>query len=271
MIKDITIGQFFPGKSPIHKLDARTKIILTFIFIIFIFVCRNFWSLGLISGFSVVTFILTRLSPRLVLKSFKPLVPIVLLTTVLQLYYIKTGNILFQWKFITITDAGVYNSIFIITRIFTLLLISSLLTYTTAPTDLTDAIEKLLSPLKVFKVDVHTFAMMMTIALRFIPTLIDEIDRIMSAQKARGADFESGNLISRIKALFPIFIPLFISAFKRAIELTDAMSCRCYTGGSGRTRLRQMKMTYRDAVAIGVMLIVCAAVIVLNICFKNVI
>lgn len=271
MIKDITIGQFFPGKSPIHKLDARTKIILTFIFIIFIFVCRNFWSLGLISGFSVVTFILTRLSPRLVLKSFKPLVPIVLLTTVLQLYYIKTGNILFQWKFITITDAGVYNSIFIITRIFTLLLISSLLTYTTAPTDLTDAIEKLLSPLKVFKVDVHTFAMMMTIALRFIPTLIDEIDRIMSAQKARGADFESGNLISRIKALFPIFIPLFISAFKRAIELTDAMSCRCYTGGSGRTRLRQMKMTYRDAVAIVVMLIVCAAVIVLNICFKNVI
>jgi len=271
MIKDITIGQFFPGKSPIHKLDARTKIILTFIFIIFIFVCRNFWSLGLISIFSVVVFILTRLSPKLVLKSFKPLLPIVLLTTVLQLYYIKSGNILFQWKFITITDAGVFNSIFIITRIFTLLLISSLLTYTTAPTDLTDAIEKLLSPLKVFKVDVHTFAMMMTIALRFIPTLIDEIDRIMSAQKARGADFESGNLISRIKALFPIFIPLFISAFKRAIELTDAMSCRCYTGGEGRTRLRQMKMTYRDIIAFVVMSIICASIVVLNIYFKNVI
>ena len=271
MIKDITIGQFFPGKSPIHKLDARTKIILTFVFIIFIFICRNFWSLGLISGFAVVTFILTRLSPKLILKSFKPLVPIVLLTTVLQLYYIKTGNILFQWKFITITDAGVYNSIFIITRIFTLLLISSLLTYTTAPTDLTDAIEKLLSPIKVLKVDVHTFAMMMTIALRFIPTLIDEIDRIMSAQKARGADFESGNLISRIKALFPIFIPLFISAFKKAIELTDAMSCRCYTGGEGRTRLRQMKMTYRDVIAFVVMLVMCVAIIVLNICFKNVI
>ena len=271
MIKDITIGQFFPGKSPIHKLDARTKIILTFIFIIFIFVCRNFWALGLISAFSVFVFILTRLSPKLVIKSFKPLLPIVLLTTVLQLYYIKTGNVLFQWKFITITDAGVFNSIFIITRIFTLLLISSLLTYTTAPTDLTDAIEKLLSPLKVFKVDVHTFAMMMTIALRFIPTLIDEIDRIMSAQKARGADFESGNLISRIKALFPIFIPLFISAFKRAIELTDAMSCRCYTGGEGRTRLRQMKMTYRDIIAFVVMSIICASIVVLNIYFKNVI
>ena len=271
MIKDITIGQFFPGKSPIHKLDARTKIILTFIFIVFIFVCRNFWSLGLISGFAVVVFVFTRLSPKLILKSFKPLLPIVLLTTVLQLYYIKTGDILFQWKFITITDDGIFNSIFIITRIFTLLLISSLLTYTTAPTDLTDAIEKLLSPLKVFKVDVHTFAMMMTIALRFIPTLIDEIDRIMSAQKARGADFESGNLVNRIKALFPIFIPLFISAFKRAIELTDAMSCRCYTGGEGRTRLRQMKMTYRDVIAFVVMGIICSAIIVLNICFKNVI
>ncbi len=271
MIKDITIGQFFPGKSPIHKLDARTKIILTFVFIIFIFVCRNFWALGLLSAFSVVVFILTRLSPKLILKSFKPLLPIVLLTTVLQLYYIKTGDVLFQWKFITITDAGIFNAIFIITRIFTLLLISSLLTYTTAPTDLTDAIEKLLSPLKVFKVDVHTFAMMMTIALRFIPTLIDEIDRIMSAQKARGADFESGNLINRIKALFPIFIPLFISAFKRAIELTDAMSCRCYTGGEGRTRLRQMKMTYRDVIAFVVMAIISSSIIVLNIYFKNVI
>ncbi len=271
MIKDITIGQFFPGKSPIHKLDARTKIILTFIFIVFIFVCRNFWSLGLLSGLAVIVFILTRLSPKLILKSFKPLLPIVLLTTVLQLYYIKTGDVLFQWKFITITDSGVFNAIFIIIRIFTLLLISSLLTYTTAPTDLTDAIEKLLSPLKVFKIDVHTFAMMMTIALRFIPTLIDEIDRIMSAQKARGADFESGNLISRIKALFPIFIPLFISAFKRAIELTDAMSCRCYTGGDGRTRLRQMKLTYRDVISFVVMAVSCSAIIVLNISFKNVI
>lgn len=271
MIKDITIGQFFPGNSVIHKLDARSKIILTLIFIVFIFVCRNFWALGLVSLFAIIVFALTRLSPKLILKSFKPLLPIVLLTTLLQIYYIKTGNIIFQWKFITVTDAGVYNSIFIIIRIFTLLLISSLLTYTTAPTDLTDAIEKLLSPLKVFKVDVHTFAMMMTIALRFIPTLIDEIDRIMSAQKARGADFESGNLISRIKALFPIFIPLFISAFKRAIELTDAMSCRCYTGGEGRTRLRQMKLTYRDIIAFVVMALVCSAIIIFNVYFKNVI
>lgn len=269
MIKDITIGQFFPGKSPIHKLDARTKIVLTFVFIVFVFVCKNFWALGLLSAFSVVVYLLSKLSPKLILKSFKPILPIILLTTLLQLYYIKDGNVLLKWKFITITDDGIFTAIFIIIRILSLLLMSSLLTYTTSPTDLTDAIEKLLSPLKVFKVDVHTFAMMMTIALRFIPTLIDEIDRIMSAQKARGADFESGNLISRIKALFPIFIPLFISAFKRAIELTDAMSCRCYTGGDGRTRLRKMKTTYRDAVAYVVTASVCASIILLNIYVKN--
>ncbi len=271
MIKDITIGQFFPGNSPVHKLDARTKIILTFLFIIFIFVCQNFWSLGLLSGFALVVFLLTRISPKIILKSFKPLLPIVLLTTVLQLYYIKEGNILFEWKFIAITDTGIFTAVFIVVRIFTLLLMSSLLTYTTSPTDLTDAIERLLSPLNLLKIDVHTFAMMMTIALRFIPTLIDEIDRIMSAQKARGADFESGNLVKRIKALFPIFIPLFISAFKRAIELTDAMSCRCYTGGNGRTRLRQMKFSYRDIIAFVVVTLICAGIIALNILFDHVI
>ena len=164
-----------------------------------------------------------------------------------------------------------FTAIFIAARIFTLLLVSSLLTYTTSPTDLTDAIEKLLSPLKVFKIEVHTFAMMMTIALRFIPILVDEIDRIMSAQKARGADFENGNIVKRIKALFPIFIPLFISAFKRAIELADAMYCRCYTGGEGRTRMRQMKFSWRDAVAGVVTTLVCVAIILLNIFFENLI
>ena len=271
MITDITIGQYFPGNSIVHKLDARTKIIFTMFFLVFVFICKNFWSLGLLSGFAVVTYLFSKISLKVILKSLKPLLPIILLTTVLQLYYVKEGNVLFQKGFITITDNGVYMAIFIAIRILSLLFISSLLTYTTAPTDLTDAIEKLLSPLKVFKIEVHTFAMMMTIALRFIPTLIDEIDRIMSAQKARGADFESGNLINRIKALFPIFIPLFISAFKRAIELTDAMSCRCYTGGEGRTRLRQMKMTYRDVISFVVMAVICSAIIVLNIYFKNVI
>ncbi len=271
MIKDITIGQFFPGNSILHKLDARIKIVLTFIFILLIFVCKNFWSLGVLCLFAVTTYLISKLSPKIIIKSFKPLLPIIFLTTVLQLYYTQKGNVLFEWKFITITDGGVYMAIFIAVRILTLLLISSLLTYTTSPTDLTDAIEKLLSPLKVFKIDVHTFAMMMTIALRFIPTLIDEIDRIMSAQKARGADFESGGIVKRVKALFPIFIPLFISAFKRAIELADAMSCRCYTGGSSRTRLRQMKITYRDIIALVVMVIVCSCIISLNFGFKHII
>lgn len=271
MIKDITIGQFFPGKSFVHKLDARTKIILTFLYIIYIFICKNFWSLGLLCLFSIIVFLMTELSPKLIFKSFKPLIPIVLLTTVLQLYYIDTGNVVFEWKFLKITDGGIYMAIFIAIRIFALLLMSSLLTYTTAPTDLTDAIEKLLSPLKLVKVDVHTFAMIMTIALRFIPTLIDEIDRIMSAQKARGADFDSGNLIQRVKALFPIFIPLFISAFKRAIELADAMSCRCYTGGEGRTRMREMKFTFRDLISAVAIVALCVGIVYLNIAFKQVI
>ena len=271
MIKDITIGQYFPGKSFIHKLDARTKIVLTLVFLVFIVICKNFYSLGLICTFGIVIYLMSRISPKVILKSLKPLVPIVLLTTILQLYYIKDGNILFEWKFISITDKGVFTAIFIAARIFTLLLVSSLLTYTTSPTDLTDAIEKLLSPLKVFKIEVHTFAMMMTIALRFIPILVDEIDRIMSAQKARGADFENGNIVKRIKALFPIFIPLFISAFKRAIELADAMYCRCYTGGEGRTRMRVMKFSWRDAVATFITVLVCAAIIVLNIFFENLI
>ena len=271
MITDITIGQYFPGNSIVHKLDARTKIIFTMFFLVFVFICKNFWSLGLLSVFAVVTYLFSKISLKVILKSLKPLLPIILLTTILQLYYVKEGNVLFQKGFITITDNGVYMAIFIAIRILSLLFISSLLTYTTAPTDLTDAIEKLLSPLKVFKIEVHTFAMMMTIALRFIPTLVDEIDRIMSAQKARSADFESGNIVTRVKALFPIFIPLFISAFKRAIELADAMSCRCYTGGEGRTRLRQMKFTWRDAVCSIVILIVCGGVIALNILFEHVI
>ncbi len=271
MIKDITIGQYFPGRSFIHRLDARTKILLTVLFLVFTFICKNFYSLALITFVGIASYAFSRISPKVVIKSLKPLLPIILLTTILQLYYVRDGNEIFTWKFIHITDNGVYMSIFITVRIMVLLLVSSLLTYTTQPTDLTDGIEKLLSPLKAFKVDVHTFAMMMTIALRFIPTLVDEIDRIISAQKARGADFESGNFIKRIKALFPIFIPLFVSAFKRAFELADAMSCRCYTGGSGRTRFRQMKFSWRDIVATVIIIAMSVFVIIFNLSFAKII
>lgn len=269
MVKDITFGQYFPLNSFVHRLDARTKIILTFYLIVMSFVCKNFWSLGLLIIFALASFILSKLSFKLVIKSIKPLLPIILLTSLLQLWYNNNGNVLFQYKKLVITDGGVYTTVFIALRIILLLVISSLLTYTTSPTELTDAIEKLFSPLKLFKVDIHTFAMMMTIALRFIPTLIDEIDRIMSAQKARGADFESGNIIERIKALFPIFIPLFVSAFKRAFELADAMSCRCYSGGEGRTRLKVMRFTYRDFLAAAFSVIFTTGVIALNILFEK--
>lgn len=268
MVKDITIGQYFPGNSFIHKMDARAKIISVFLLIIFIFVCKNFASMGVMLLFVSAIYLSSKLSPKLMIKSLKPLIPIVILTSILQLYYNTSGDVLWSYKKIAITDGGIYTAIFIAVRIIALLVISSLLTYTTSPTDLTDAIEKLLSPLRVFKIDIHTFAMMMTIALRFIPTLIDEIDRIMSAQKARGADFESGNLLVRIKALFPIFIPLIISSFKRAFELADAMSCRCYVGGAGRTRMRKMQFGARDAVALVIAVAVCGIIIFMNFQFE---
>ncbi len=272
MIKDITIGQYFPGKSFIHKLDARTKIVFTVVILLmFMIICKNFWSLGLLSFLCVGSYLLSRIPVKVIVKSLKPLLPIIILTTVIQLYYTKGGDVFFQWKFIEVTEKGVYMAVFVAIRIIALLVISSLLTYTTAPTDLTDAIEKLLSPLKVFKIEVHTFAMMMTIALRFIPLLVDEIDRIMSAQKARGADFESGNIAKRVKALFPVFIPLFISAFKRAFELADAMLCRCYTGGEGRTRLREMRFTYRDLIALLVVIAFSGGAIALNMIFTKLI
>ena len=268
MVKDITIGQYFPGNSFLHKLDARAKIISCFVLIIFIFICKNFASMGVMLLTVAACYAFSKLSPKLMVKSLKPLLPIILLTSILQLYYNNTGEVLWSYKKLAITDGGIYTAIFITVRIIALLVLSSLLTYTTSPTDLTDAIERLLSPLKILKVDIHTFAMMMTIALRFIPTLIDEIDRIMSAQKARGADFESGNLLKRIKALFPIFIPLIISSFKRAFELADAMSCRCYVGGKGRTRMRKMQFTFRDIVALTTTVIICCVVIFMNFQFE---
>lgn len=271
MIKDITIGQFFPGKSLVHKLDPRAKLVLTAVLLVMIFVCKNFLSLGIMCAFVLFSFLLTRLSPRVIFKSFKPLIPILVITAVLQLYYNRSGEMIADYRFFKLSYGGIYTAVFIVIRILALILVSSLLTYTTSPTQLTDGIERLLSPLRVFKIEVHTFAMMMTIALRFIPTLIDEIDRIMNAQKSRGADFESGNIIERIKALFPIFVPLFVSSFKRAFELADAMSCRCYTGGEGRTRMKVMKIGLRDVASLAVCALVFAGVIVLNVSFPEVI
>ena len=271
MIRDITIGQFFPGNSFIHKLDPRSKLILLIAYLVLIFTCKNFFGLGLILAITCLCIFLSKISPKLIFKGLKSIIIIILLTSLLQLFYNKDGDILFEYKIIKITTGGVFTAIFMAIRICCLILISSLLTYTTSPTLLTDAIERLLSPLAKLHVPVHTLAMMMTIALRFIPTLIEEIDHIMSAQKSRGADFENGNLASRATALVPVFVPLFVNSFRRAFELAFAMECRCYHGGEGRTRLRIMKFGYRDIVASIVTLAAIAGVILFNIFFKAVI
>lgn len=264
MIKDITIGQFFPGNSLIHKLDPRAKIIITFVFITALFLCRNFFSLGMLFLSAIVAILISRISFKVILKGLKMIVVLVVFTGILQIAYNDEGTVLWkpfeQYSF-AVTTGGVFSSVFIIIRIVSLILFSSLLTYTTSPTSLTDAIERLLSPLKLFKVNVSSLSMMMTIALRFIPTLIEEIDIIMSAQKARGADLETGSFTQRAKALVPVFIPLIVNSFRRAYELAFAMECRCYTGDNKRTRMKEMKFSARDIVSFFVVLLLVATVI----------
>lgn len=264
MIKDITIGQFFPGNSLIHKLDPRAKILLTFIFIIALFLSRNFFSLGLLFTTAIAAILVSRISFRVILKGLRMIVLLVVFTGILQLLYNDKGDILWkpfeQYDF-AVTEGGVFSAVFIIFRIIALILFSSLLTYTTSPTMLTDAIERLLSPLKLFKINVNSLAMMMTIALRFIPTLIEEINIIMSAQKARGADLETGSFTQRVKALVPVFIPLIVNSFRRAYELAFAMECRCYTGNNKRTRMKKMKFSLRDYLVFVVVTLLVSAVI----------
>ena len=259
-----TIGQYYPGNSFLHKLDARSKLVLTFVFIIVIFLCKNFFSLGVMVLSAFVLTLLSRVPLRMILRSLRPLAFILIFTAGLNLFYTTTGNVLWHWRFLTLTDKGIFTAVFMAVRILSLVAVSALLTYTTTPTALTDGIEKLLSPLKLFKIQVHSLAMMMTLALRFIPTLMEEIDRIMRAQKARGADLETGGFVRRAKALLPILIPLFVSAFRRAYDLAYAMECRCYRGGEGRTRMKQMRFGWRDAVAAVFYALLVAGVIVCN-------
>ena len=263
MIRDITIGQYFPGKSAIHKMDPRIKILLSILYIVMQFVADNMWGLLLGVLFGFAAYLISRTPLSMIWKSMKPVVPIVIFTAVLNLF-LSTGDPLWQWKFLKITREGIETAVFMSVRILCLIAGTSLLTYTTSPIALTDGIERLLSPLKKIKLPVHELAMMMTIALRFIPTLIEETDKIMSAQKARGADLESGGVMQRAKALLPILIPLFVSAFRRADELALVMECRCYHGGEGRTRMKQMKLHGRDLISGVATAAVFAGVILLN-------
>ena len=246
MLKDITLGQFFPGESPVHKMDARFKLVLTIAFIVMLFMAKNSWALLVGAAFTLLTFLLSRIPLSLMWKSIKPIVPLVLFTAALNLLSVKAGEPLVEWHFIRITDEGRDAAVFMVARIIFLIVGSSLLTYTTSPIDLTDAIERLLSPLNKLKVPVHALAMMMTIALRFIPTLLEETDKIMNAQKARGSELDTGSFRDKVRGMVPIFIPLFVSSFRRAEELATAMECRCYHGGEGRTRMKQLRITYRD-------------------------
>ncbi len=249
MIGDITIGQYFPGKSVIHRLDPRIKIILTMIIIVSLFLCKNFISLAFAVAAAFVIVAISGIPFKTVLKSIKPLILIIILTAILNLLY-GTGEPLFTIGSLKITLNGIYSAIFMAVRIVVLIIEGSMLTYTTSPTDLTDAIERLLKPLKYIKIDIHSLAMIMTIALRFIPTLIEEIEKITAAQKSRGADMESGNIIKRVKALVPIIIPLFVSSFRCASDLAYAMECRCYRGGEGRTKMKVLKTSARDYAAL---------------------
>lgn len=265
MLKDITIGQYFPMDSVIHRLDPRFKIVMTLIFIIMLFTGDSFLCLGIGAVYTLIAVLLSRIKFKMFVKSIKPLMPFLLITAALNLLFVSDGDVYFHWKFIKITSDGINVSVFMIIRIVLLIMGSSLLTYTTSPITLTDAVERLLSPLKRFKFPVHELAMMMSIALRFIPTLIEETDKIISAQKARGAEIDTGSITNRAKNMVSILIPLFISAFRRADELATAMECRCYNGGEGRTRLRQLKSAPRDYAALSVTIIFFACVIISNI------
>lgn len=269
MAKNITIGQYFPGDSVIHKMDPRMKLVLTLVFIVFIFVCKNFWSLGLMLLALLLIVKLSGVPLKTILKGLKPLLIIIIITAILNIFYVDKGITLVERPHIT--TGGIFTAVFMVVRVMSLVVASSLLTYTTSPTLITDGIERLLSPLKFLRGSVHTIAMMMTIALRFIPTLIDEYDKITSAQKARGADLETGNLVQRTKALIPVFIPLFITSFRRAYELAFAMECRGYHGYEGRTRMKEMHLVKRDYLALGYMVIVVGGIITLNILFEAII
>ncbi len=250
MIKDITLGQFYPAESIIHRLDARFKIIITLALIVLIFLVKSFIGYAVVFGLIVLTVILSKVPPKAVLKGLKPLLFIIIFTFVFNTFLVKGGELLFRVWFIEVYEKGLLNAVFMALRLTLLVAGTSLLTLTTSPLDLTDGLERLMNPLKVIKFPAHEMSMMMSIALRFIPTLAEEADRIMKAQAARGADFDTGGIIKRAMSLVPLLVPLFIGAFRRADDLAVAMEARCYNGGEGRTKMKIAKAKLRDLIAV---------------------
>ena len=265
MLNDITLGQYFPGNTLLHRLDPRTKLLGTVAYIVALFLAKGIVGYAVLLAVLAALIAVSRVGLKTILRGMKPILVIIIITAVLNLFYTPgAGEPLAAFWIFKIYPEGIWAAVYMILRIAMLIACTFLLTYTTSPILLTDGLEKLLGPLKAIRVPVHELAMMMSIALRFIPLLIEETDKIMSAQRARGADFESGNLIQRAKALVPLLVPLFISAFRRADELAIAMECRCYHGGEGRTRLRQLKYRRNDAAVILLFLVLTAGVGVLG-------
>ncbi|MBQ9857363.1 MAG: energy-coupling factor transporter transmembrane protein EcfT [Oscillospiraceae bacterium] len=265
MLKDITMGQFFPGDSLVHRLDPRTKLIMVILYIAALFTAKSYVSYIVMAAFLIISVRISTIKFKMLFKGLKPLIIVIVFTAILNLFFTTGDHVIFEIWRIRLTWEGVRTAAFMLVRLVMLIMGTFLLTYTTSPISLTDGLERLLNPLKKIKVPVHELAMMMSIAMRFIPTLVEETDKIMSAQKARGADFETGSIFERAKALLPVMIPLFISAFRRADELAVAMESRCYHGGEGRTRMNVLHMEKRDWITLLVGVLVLALVIVLNI------
>lgn len=263
MLKDITLGQYFPGSTLAHRLDPRTKLMMVLIYIVALFCAKSFLSYGILALFLFVSVRISKVGFRALIRGMKPLVVILIFTAVLNMFY-TPGHALASFWIFTLTAEGILAAVFMVLRIALLIMGTFLMTYTTSPIALTDAIENLLGPLKRVRFPVHELAMLMSIALRFIPTLIEETDKIISAQKARGADFETGNLLRRAKALVPILVPLFLSAIRRADELATAMECRCYHGGEGRTKLHVLRYQKRDFLCILLTTLITVAVVIIS-------
>lgn len=268
MIRDLTIGQYFPSNSLLHKTDPRVKLILLMASLILIFCTFNYVSISIMIVFVLMAIVVSGVPLKLYIKSLKTIILIMIFTSLLNIFN-DEGNVLFEFGFISITDVGVNNTIFISIRITCLLLLSAIFTFTTLPTDLTDSVEKLLSPLKIFRINVSDIAMMMTIAIRFIPTLLEETEKIINSQKSRGADFDSKNIFQKVRSLTSIVVPLLAMSFKRAYELAIAMESRCYQGGNTRTRMKVLKVKTLDILIICTFIMFMLGVIYCNILFPR--
>lgn len=264
MIRDITIGQYYPAKSILHRLDPRVKVVSTLLFLISLFLFRSIPGYIIATAFLVMVVRLSKVPFGYIVKGLKPIIMILMLTVLFQLFLTRGGDTLVHWWIFTITEEGLVNAVYMAIRLIYLIIGSSLMTFTTTPNELTDAIEKLLGPLNIIHIPVHEIAMTMSIALRFIPILLEETDKIMKAQIARGADFESGNMLQRAKAMIPILVPLFVSAFRHANDLAMAMEARCYHGGEGRTKMKPLRYVSRDRVAYAIVILYVAAVFVIG-------